>query len=57
MCDVKPMPDGFTIWDKVIVDQGEITVKQLIDVNFLLYNRNVAAFTYNPPRMQTKFPY
>lgn len=51
------MPDGFTIWDKVIVDQGEITVKQLIDVNFLLYNRNVAAFTYNPPRMQTKFPY
>ncbi|KAH3732728.1 Ubiquitin activating enzyme [Pelomyxa schiedti] len=32
LCDVKPIPDGFTIWDKIVIDKGDITVQQLIDI-------------------------
>jgi ubiquitin-activating enzyme E1 len=32
MADVVPVPMGFTIWDKVIVDKGPLTVKQFLDV-------------------------
>jgi len=30
-CEVKPIPPGFTIWDRVVIDRGDITVKELID--------------------------
>eukprot|EP01126_Amoeba_proteus_P044059 TRINITY_DN4877_c0_g1_i8.p1 TRINITY_DN4877_c0_g1~~TRINITY_DN4877_c0_g1_i8.p1 ORF type:complete len:871 (+),score=213.01 TRINITY_DN4877_c0_g1_i8:852-3464(+) len=29
---VKPVPDGFTCWDKIIIDEGDITVQRLIDI-------------------------
>jgi len=31
MCDVKPVPDGWTIWDIVTVDRGDITLQEFID--------------------------
>jgi len=31
LADVKPIPDGFTIWDKVVIDMGDLTVNQLLE--------------------------
>jgi len=31
MSDVIPVPPGFTCWDKVIVDKGELTLRQFLD--------------------------
>ena len=31
MCDVKPIPAGFTCWDKVVVDTRGLTVSQVIE--------------------------
>jgi len=28
--DVKPIPDGFTIWDKVVINRGNLTIKELV---------------------------
>jgi len=30
--NVKPIPPGFTIWDKVIIDQGDFTVHEFLKV-------------------------
>jgi len=30
MCEVLPVPPGFTIWDKVIVDRGDLTVNEFL---------------------------
>jgi len=30
--EVKPVPPDFTIWDRVIFDKGDITVKQFVDL-------------------------
>jgi len=27
---VKPIPDGFTIWDKVVINHGDLTIKELV---------------------------
>eukprot|EP01126_Amoeba_proteus_P054745 TRINITY_DN6755_c0_g1_i14.p1 TRINITY_DN6755_c0_g1~~TRINITY_DN6755_c0_g1_i14.p1 ORF type:complete len:320 (-),score=77.16 TRINITY_DN6755_c0_g1_i14:386-1345(-) len=27
---VEPIPDGFTCWDKIVIDQGNITIQQLL---------------------------
>jgi len=32
MCAVKSIPEGYTIYDKTIVDQGSLTFQQLFDV-------------------------
>ncbi|MDP2438449.1 MAG: ThiF family adenylyltransferase, partial [archaeon] len=31
LCDVVPVPDGFTVWNRVIVDRGDLTVQEFID--------------------------
>jgi hypothetical protein len=31
MCVVKPVPEGFTCWDSVIFDKGDITIEALLD--------------------------
>lgn len=32
MCAVKAIPEGYTIYDKTLVDQGSLTFQQLFDV-------------------------
>jgi len=32
MADVTPVPAGFTTWDKVIVDEGPLTLRQFLEV-------------------------
>jgi len=32
MCVVEPIPAGFTVWDKVIVDEGNLTLKEFLEV-------------------------
>jgi hypothetical protein len=32
MALVKPVPEGFTCWDKIVIDQGDITVAQLLKI-------------------------
>ncbi|KAH3766129.1 Ubiquitin activating enzyme [Pelomyxa schiedti] len=32
MCDVKPIPEGFTIWDKIVIAKGDLTLDQLFTV-------------------------
>lgn len=31
-CIVKPIPANMTLWDKIIIDRGDITVKELLDI-------------------------
>lgn len=31
MCEVAPVPDGFTCWDQVRVDQGDLTLAEFIE--------------------------
>jgi len=31
MCEVKPIPDGFTAWDKIVVNRGDLTVEEFIE--------------------------
>ena len=28
---VKAIPEGFTSWDKVVVDEGDVTLQELVD--------------------------
>mmetsp|Transcript_11472 Transcript_11472/g.12589 ORF Transcript_11472/g.12589 Transcript_11472/m.12589 type:complete len:1077 (+) Transcript_11472:2-3232(+) len=30
MCTVKPVPEGFTCWDKIVVDKGDLTVEEFV---------------------------
>jgi ubiquitin-activating enzyme E1 len=32
MCDVVPVPDGFTVWDQIIVKNGDLTLQQFVDL-------------------------
>lgn len=32
MCMVKPVPEGWTTWDRVVVDKGDLTVQEFIDI-------------------------
>lgn len=29
--EIKPLPDGFTVWDKVVIRQGNLTLEQFVD--------------------------
>jgi len=29
--EVKPIPPGFTIWDKIVINRGDLTVKEFLD--------------------------
>jgi ubiquitin-activating enzyme E1 len=31
MCDIKPVPDGFTCWDKVVIKTSGLTVGQVVE--------------------------
>tara|TARA_R110002050_G_scaffold68378_1_gene148361 strand:+ start:193 stop:372 length:180 start_codon:yes stop_codon:yes gene_type:complete len=35
LSDVVPVPDGFTVWDKVVVDRGDLTLKQFLEVYYI----------------------
>eukprot|EP00008_Paramoeba_atlantica_P008298 CAMPEP_0201480162 /NCGR_PEP_ID=MMETSP0151_2-20130828/4697_1 /ASSEMBLY_ACC=CAM_ASM_000257 /TAXON_ID=200890 /ORGANISM="Paramoeba atlantica, Strain 621/1 / CCAP 1560/9" /LENGTH=1086 /DNA_ID=CAMNT_0047861931 /DNA_START=42 /DNA_END=3302 /DNA_ORIENTATION=- len=30
--DVKPVPEGFTVWDKVVIEQGNLTIREFLDL-------------------------
>jgi len=32
MAEVTPVPAGFTCWDKVIIDKGDLTLRQFLDI-------------------------
>jgi len=32
MCTIKPIPPDFTVWDKVIIDKGDLTVAEFLKV-------------------------
>jgi hypothetical protein len=67
MAEVEPLPAGLTMWDRLIIDRGDLTVQELLDCFPALYHGAVPAFIcfgrpsmaiiycdFSPPKMRQR---